>query len=79
MDWDKLKIFHTVAEATSFTKASTILNLSQSAISRQIQALESDLKVQSFTKELSFTELLQTYSKLLKGEFFGRAIVNPNK
>ena len=46
MDWDKLKIFHTVAEASSFTKASTILNLSQSAISRQIQALESDLKVQ---------------------------------
>ncbi len=45
MDWDKLKIFHTVAEASSFTKASTILNLSQSAISRQIQALESDLKV----------------------------------
>ena len=36
MDWDKLKIFHTVAEASSFTKASTILNLSQSAISRQI-------------------------------------------
>ena len=27
MDWDKLKIFHTVAEASSFTKASTILNL----------------------------------------------------
>ena len=24
MDWDKLKIFHTVAEASSFTKASTI-------------------------------------------------------
>ena len=44
MDWDKLKIFHTVAEASSFTKASTILNLSQSAISRQIQGLETDLK-----------------------------------
>ena len=40
MDWDKLKIFHTVAEAGSFTKASTVLNLSQSAISRQIQSLE---------------------------------------
>jgi len=26
MDWDKLKIFHTVAEAGSFTNASTILN-----------------------------------------------------
>ncbi len=36
-------------------------------------------KVQSFTKELSFSELLDTYPKLLKGEFFGRAIVNPNK
>ena len=36
-------------------------------------------KVQSFTKELSFTELLETYPKLLKGEFFGRAIVNPSK
>ena len=52
MDWDKLKIFHTVAEATSFTKASTILNLSQSAISRQIQSLESDLKVQLFENTL---------------------------
>ena len=36
-------------------------------------------KVQSFTKELSFAELLDTYPKLLKGEFSGRAIVNPNK
>ncbi len=50
MDWDKLKIFHTVAEASSFTKASTILNLSQSAISRQIQSLEHDLKVQLFER-----------------------------
>ena len=36
-------------------------------------------KIQSFTKELSFKELLETYPKLLKGEYFGRAIVNPNK
>ena len=36
-------------------------------------------KLETFTKELSFDELLQTYPKLLKGEFFGRAIVNPNK
>ena len=50
MDWDKLKIFHTVAEASSFTKASTILNLSQSAISRQIQSLENDLKVKLFER-----------------------------
>ncbi len=36
-------------------------------------------KLESLTKELSFTELLETYPKLLKGEYFGRAIVNPSK
>ena len=36
-------------------------------------------KLKSFTNELSFNELLDTYPKLLKGEYFGRAIVNPNK
>ncbi len=36
-------------------------------------------KLGTFTKELSFKELLETYPKLLKGEYFGRAIVNPNK
>ncbi len=50
MDWDKLKIFHTVAEAGSFTKASTVLNLSQSAISRQIQSLENELKIHLFER-----------------------------
>jgi len=50
VDWDKLKIFYTVAEASSFTKAATILNLSQSAISRQIQSLEQDLKIQLFER-----------------------------
>jgi len=50
MDWDKLKIFHTVAEASSFTKAATVLNLSQSAISRQIQSLEYELKIKLFER-----------------------------
>ncbi len=50
MNWDKLKIFHAVAEASSFTKASAILNLSQSAISRQIQSLEHDLKIKLFER-----------------------------
>ena len=50
MDWDKLKIFHAVAEASSFTKAATILNLSQSAISRQIQSLEYELKIKLFER-----------------------------
>ncbi len=47
MDWDKLKIFHVVAQAGSFTEASGTLNLSQSAISRQIQSLEQTLKTSS--------------------------------
>ena len=44
MDWDKLRVFHTVAEAGSFTHAGERLNLSQSAISRQIGALEESLE-----------------------------------
>ena len=59
MDWDKLKIFHAVAEAGNFTKAAVILNLSQSAISRQIQSLEKELKTQLFERHargLSLTE-----------------------
>ena len=43
MDWDKLRVFHAVAQAGSFTHAGNALNLSQSAISRQIGALESSL------------------------------------
>jgi len=48
MDWDKLRIFHAVAEAGSFTHAGDQLNLSQSAVSRQISALEDSLKVPLF-------------------------------
>lgn len=48
MDWDKLRIFHAVAKAGSFTHAGETLNLSQSAVSRQISALEEDLGVPLF-------------------------------
>ena len=48
MDWDKLRTFHTVATAQSFTRAGEMLNLSQSAISRQISALEEGLQVALF-------------------------------
>jgi DNA-binding transcriptional LysR family regulator len=43
MDWDKLRIFHAVADAGSLTHAGDRLNLSQSAVSRQIRALEESL------------------------------------
>ena len=48
LDWDKLRVFHAVAEAGSFTHASESLNLSQSAVSRQIGALEESLGVSLF-------------------------------
>ena len=48
MDWDKLRIFHSVADAGSFTHAGHDLGLSQSAVSRQISALEQDLRVPLF-------------------------------
>jgi len=48
MDWDKLRVFHAVAEAGSFTHAGASLSLSQSAISRQISALEKSLNAPLF-------------------------------
>ena len=48
MDWDKLKVFHAAAEAGSFTHAGEQLGLSQSAVSRQVSALEQELAVALF-------------------------------
>ncbi|MBZ0162996.1 MAG: LysR family transcriptional regulator [Notoacmeibacter sp.] len=48
VDWDKLRVFHAAAQAGSFTHAAEALNLSQSAISRQVSALEHELGVPLF-------------------------------
>jgi len=48
MDWDKLRIFHAVADAGSLTHAGEVLHLSQSAVSRQIRALEESLNTTLF-------------------------------
>jgi DNA-binding transcriptional LysR family regulator len=48
MDWDKLRIFHAAAKAGSFTHAGDSLNMSQSAVSRQVGALEQELGVPLF-------------------------------
>lgn len=72
MDWDKLRIFHTVATAQSFTRAGEVMNLSQSAISRQISALEESMQVTLFHRHargLILTEqgeiLFKTVSDIL--------------
>ncbi len=64
MDWDKLKIFHAVTQARSFTKASDVLNLSQSAISRQIQSLEYELKTSLFERHARGLVLTDSGHKL---------------
>jgi DNA-binding transcriptional LysR family regulator len=48
MDWDKVRIFHAAAAAGSFTHAGDNLGLSQSAVSRQVSALEQELRVPLF-------------------------------
>src|ERR1700741_2721955 len=48
MNWDKLKVFHSAAEAGSFTHGGEHLALSQSAVSRQVSALEQELNVPLF-------------------------------
>jgi DNA-binding transcriptional LysR family regulator len=74
MDWDKLRIFHAVAEAGSFTHAGESLNLSQSAVSRQISTLEESLGVSLFHRHargLLLTEQGELLQKAAK-EIFGK-------
>src|ERR1700687_5295403 len=51
VNWDRLRVFHVVAKAGSFTKAGLVLGLSQSAVSRQVCALETMLKVALFYRQ----------------------------
>ncbi|MEM6626264.1 MAG: LysR family transcriptional regulator [Pseudomonadota bacterium] len=50
MDWDKLKSFHAAAETGSLTAAGERLKISQSAVSRQIAALEDQIKSPLFQR-----------------------------
>lgn len=59
MDWDRLRVFHAVAQAGSFTRAGDTLNLSQSAVSRQVSRLEQGLGVQLFRRHARGLELTE--------------------
>lgn len=72
MDWDKLRVFHAVAEAGSFTHAGETLNLSQSAVSRQISALEEALQVPLFHRHargLILTEQGESLNRTVREVF----------
>jgi DNA-binding transcriptional LysR family regulator len=64
MDWDKLRVFHVVAEAGSFTHAGEILNLSQSAVSRQVSGLEDSLAVKLFHRHARGLKLTEQGEEL---------------
>ena len=77
MDWDKLRVFHAVAEAGSFTHAGETLNLSQSAVSRQISALEEALQVPLFHRHargLILTEQGERLNRTVREVFAKLAI-----
>jgi len=48
LDWDKIRLFYEVVSAGNFTRAGEKLGVNQSSISRQISALEHELKVPLF-------------------------------
>ena len=66
MDWDKLRIFQAAAEAGSFTHAGETLGLSQSAVSRQVSALESDLGAPLFHRHARGLIVTEQGETLLK-------------
>ena len=77
MDWDKLRVFHAVAEAGSFTHAGDTLNLSQSAVSRQISALEEALQVPLFHRHargLILTEQGEALNRTVREVFAKLAV-----
>jgi DNA-binding transcriptional LysR family regulator len=72
LDWDKIRIFFNVAEAGSFTRAGEALGLSQSAVSRQISALERELKAPLFHRHargLILTEPGETLNRTVREVF----------
>jgi DNA-binding transcriptional LysR family regulator len=66
MDWDKIRVFHAVAEAGSFTHAGEILNMSQSSVSRQVGALEKSLNAPLFHRHARGLKLTESGETLFK-------------
>ena len=66
LDWDKLRIFHTAAESGSFTHAAERLNMSQSAVSRQISSLEDSLGLKLFIRHARGLVLTEVGEQLFR-------------
>lgn len=66
LDWDKLRIFHVAAESGSFTHSADKLGMSQSAVSRQISALEDDLGLKLFIRHARGLVLTEVGEQLFR-------------
>ena len=81
MDWDKLKIFHNVDLDLNISEAAHKMNISHSSISRQISALERDLKVSLFKRHARGLTLTEQGKILFKTahDIFGKIALTEAK
>ena len=81
MDWDKLKIFHNVALDLNISEAAHKMSISHSSISRQISALERDLKVSLFKRHARGLTLTEQGKILFKTahDIFGKIALTEAK
>jgi len=73
MDDHKLRVFCTVAECRSFSKASEIIHLTQPAVSLQIQALEETYETKLFDRTGGAVTLTEAGERLYK---YAKEILN---
>ncbi len=66
MDWDRLRVFHIVAQAGSLTEAGHALGVSQSAVSRQVSSLEKNIGVMLFNRHARGLVLTEQGDHLFK-------------
>ena len=66
MKWDRLKYFHIVSQTLNLKKASDIMNISHSSLSRQISVLENEMKMKLFFAILRDYPYLQRVKIYLK-------------
>lgn len=66
LDWDKLRVFYQAARVRNFSHAAEAMGLSQSAISRQVRALEESLRVELFRRHARGLQLTEHGEMLYK-------------
>ena len=90
LNWNQLEYFITLAEIQNYTKAASVLNITQPALSRSINNLEQSIGIPLFQKkgrgiELNFyghiflQHLQLARDEIYKGENQIRSLISPTK